>query len=221
MIKLLTLIVIALAAVTIWRLMRVLELVRDLRGEDEQITDKDNRVNGRLMLWFLALGMIGMVWFTIDAKKYLLPVAASKHGALTDDYLYINFALIIVVFFITQILLFYFAWKYQHKKGQKAFFYPVDHKLEFIWTIIPAVVLMGLIVYGLKLWVNITAPAPKEAMVIENNHTRRRGRSEQMCRDTTWVVDSGCSQNSVIAKRLSLCAIPFNMVQIAILSLSA
>lgn len=98
MIKLLTLIVIALAAVTIWRLMRVLELVRDLRGEDEQITDKDNRVNGRLMLWFLALGMIGMVWFTIDAKKYLLPVAASKHGALTDDYLYINFALIIVVF---------------------------------------------------------------------------------------------------------------------------
>ncbi|MBL0137989.1 MAG: cytochrome c oxidase subunit II [Bacteroidetes bacterium] len=167
MIKLLTLIVIALAAVTIWRLMRVLELVRDLRGEDEQITDKDNRVNGRLMLWFLALGMIGMVWFTIDAKKYLLPVAASKHGALTDDYLYINFALIIVVFFITQILLFYFAWKYQHKKGQKAFFYPVDHKLEFIWTIIPAVVLMGLIVYGLKLWVNITAPAPKEAMVIE------------------------------------------------------
>ncbi|MBK6838238.1 MAG: cytochrome c oxidase subunit II [Bacteroidetes bacterium] len=167
MIKLLTLIVIALAAVTIWRLMRVLELVRDLRNEDEQITDKDNRVNGRLMLWFLVLGMGGMTYFTIDAKKYLLPVAASKHGALTDSYLYINFALIIVVFFITQILLFYFAWKYQHKKGQKAFFYPVDHKLEFIWTIIPAVVLMGLIVYGLKLWINITAPAPKEAMVIE------------------------------------------------------
>ena len=59
MIKLLTLIVIALAAVTIWRLMRVLELVRDLRNEDEQITDKDNRVNGRLMLWFLVLGMGG------------------------------------------------------------------------------------------------------------------------------------------------------------------
>ena len=76
MIKLLTLIVIALAAVTIWRLMRVLELVRDLRNEDEQITDKDNRVNGRLMLWFLVLGMGGMTYFTIEKNiscRLLLP----------------------------------------------------------------------------------------------------------------------------------------------------
>ncbi len=167
MIKLLTLLVVIMAVVTIWRVIRVLELVRDLRGDEEEITDKDNRTNGRLSLWFLFLGFAGMIYFTLDAKKYLLPVAASKHGALTDSFLNMNFALIIVVFFITQFLLFYFAWKYKHKKGEKAYFYPENHKLEFIWTIIPAVVLMGLIVYGLKLWVNITAPAPAEAMVIE------------------------------------------------------
>lgn len=167
MIKLLTLLVIAFAAVTIWRLMRVLELVRDLRGEDEHITPQDNRRNANMFLGFMIVLFAGMIYFTIDAKKYLLPVAASKHGVLTDNYLYINFAIIIVVFFITQILLFYFAWKYRHREGEKAFFYPVDHKLEFVWTVVPAVVLMGLIVYGLKLWVNITAPAPKEAMVIE------------------------------------------------------
>lgn len=167
MIKLLTLLVIAFAAVTIWRLMRVLELVRDLRGEDEHITPQDNRRNANMFLGFMFVLFAGMIYFTIDAKKYLLPVAASKHGVLTDNYLYINFAIIIVVFFITQILLFYFAWKYRHREGEKAFFYPVDHKLEFVWTVVPAVVLMGLIVYGLKLWVNITAPAPKEAMVIE------------------------------------------------------
>lgn len=167
MIKLLTLLVLVMAVVTIWRLIRVLELVRDLRGDEDAVTDKDNRTNGKLSLWFLFLGFAGMIYFTLDAKKYLLPVSASKHGALTDSFLNMNFALIIVVFFITQFLLFYFAWKYKHKKGQKAFFYPENHKLEFIWTIIPAVVLMGLIVYGLKLWINITAPAPAEAMVIE------------------------------------------------------
>ena len=85
----------------------------------------------------------------------------------TDSYLNFNFALISVVFFITEFLLFYFAWKYSHKKGEKAYFYPENHKLEFIWTIIPAIVLMALIVYGLKLWINITAPAPASAMVIE------------------------------------------------------
>jgi cytochrome c oxidase subunit 2 len=167
MIKLLTLLVLVMAVVTIWRIIRVLELVRDLRGDEEAITDKDNRTHGRLSLWFLFLGFAGMIFFTLDATKYLLPVAASKHGALTDSFLNLNFALIIVVFFITQFFLFYFAWKYKHKKGHKAYFYPDNHKLEFIWTIIPAVVLMGLIVYGLKLWISITAPAPAEAMVIE------------------------------------------------------
>jgi cytochrome c oxidase subunit II len=116
---------------------------------------------------FMVVCFLGMIFFTIDAKKYLLPIAASKHGVLTDSYLYINFGLISVVFFITQFLLFYYTFKYRHKKGEKAYYYPVDHKLEFIWTVIPAVVLLGLIVYGLKLWINITAPAPADAMVIE------------------------------------------------------
>lgn len=167
MINLLTLLTIVLALITGWRLMRVLELVRDLRDEDDHITAKDNSFNGRAFLIFLILGFAGMIYFTIDAKKYLLPVAASKHGALTDAYLYQNFALIIFVFFITQFLLFYYAWKYQYKKDRKALFYPDNHKLEFWWTVIPAVVLMGLIVYGLKLWISITNPAPASAMVIE------------------------------------------------------
>ncbi|REJ84994.1 MAG: cytochrome c oxidase subunit II [Bacteroidetes bacterium] len=168
MIKLLTLLVIVFALITIWRIIRVLELVRDLRGEEEEeITDKDNKLNGLLSMIFLFVGFAGMIYFTIDAKKYLLPVAASKHGVLTDEYLNLNFILIIIVFFITQTLLFYYAWKYSYKKNVKAFFWPDNHKLEFIWTVVPAVVLMGLIVYGLKLWINITAPAPQEAMVIE------------------------------------------------------
>ena len=108
MINLLTLLTIVLALITGWRLMRVLELVRDLRDDNEEtITAKDNLFNGRMSLIFLAVCFIGMIYFTIDAKKYLLPVSASKHGVLTDAYLYQNFALIIVVFFITQTLLFY------------------------------------------------------------------------------------------------------------------
>jgi len=167
MIKLLVLIVVILALLTIWRIIRVLELVRDLRGEEEYVTDADSKRNGIYFILFLVVGLIGMVYFTLDAKKYLLPVAASKHGVLTDDYLNLNFALIIVVFFITQILLFGFAYKYRHRKGEKAYFYPDNHKLELIWTAVPGVVLMGLIVYGLKLWTDITGPAPKDAMVIE------------------------------------------------------
>ncbi len=144
-----------------------MELVRDLKGEEEAITHQDNLFNGRMSVIFMIVCFIGMIYFTIDAKKYLLPVAASKHGVLTDSFLFLNFGLISVVFFITQFLLFWYCFKYRHKKGEKAYFYPVDHKLEFIWTVIPSIVLMGLIVYGLKLWINITNPAPPNAMVIE------------------------------------------------------
>ncbi len=167
MVTLLTYVVILLACLTIWRLIRVMELVRDLREEEDPITTEDNRFNGKMAVIFMVGCFIGMIYFTIDAKKYLLPLSASKHGVLTDSYLYINFALISVVFFITQFLLFWYCWKYRHKKGEMAFFYPVNHKLEFIWTVIPSIVLMGLIVYGLKLWINITNPAPADAMVIE------------------------------------------------------
>lgn len=167
MVTLLTYLVIGIGLLTAWRLMRVLELVRDLRGEEEHITQKDNLFNGRMFIAFMIIGFAGMIYFTIDAKKYLLPVSASKHGVLTDSFLYMNFALISVVFFITQYLLFYYCFKYRHKKGHKAYFYPDNHKLELIWTVVPAVVLIGLIVYGLKLWINITAPAPADSMVIE------------------------------------------------------
>jgi cytochrome c oxidase subunit 2 len=167
MIKLLLLIVVLLAVLTVWRIIRVLELVRELRGEEEYMNDQDSKRNGIYFVIFLIVGLVGMIYFTLDAKQYLLPVAASEHGVLTDDYLNLNFLIIIVVFVITQVLLFGFAYKYRHRKGQKAYFYPDNHKLELIWTAVPAVVLMGLIVYGLKLWTDITGPAPQDAMVIE------------------------------------------------------
>jgi len=165
--SLLTWIVVALAIIAIVRVVRIMELVGVLSGDKEEITDGDNKFNGWMMIIFLFVGLAGMVYFTIDAKKYLLPVAASRQGVITDKLLDINFLIIIFVFFITQILLFYFAFRYKYKKGEMAYFYPINHTLEFVWTIIPTIVLGGLIFYGLKVWNDITAPAPKNAMVIE------------------------------------------------------
>jgi cytochrome c oxidase subunit 2 len=167
MTTLLVWIVIILAIITIVRVVRILELVGVLSGDKEEITDRDNKFNAWMMMVFLFVGLGGMIYFTLDAKKYLLPVSASKHGVVTDHLLNINFLIIVIVFFITQILLFVFAFKYKHKKGEKAYFYPINHTLEFVWTIIPTIVLGALIISGLKVWNSITAPAPKNSMEIE------------------------------------------------------
>jgi len=71
------------------------------------------------------------------------------------------------VFILTQILLFGFAYKYQHNKDRKADFYPHNNTLEIIWTAVPAVVLAVLVLSGWKAWSDITDKAPDDAEVIE------------------------------------------------------
>jgi cytochrome c oxidase subunit 2 len=84
-----------------------------------------------------------------------LPAASSEHGADYDNLLLITMAVIMFVQVITQGLLHYFAFKYKGKKGQKALFFADNDKLEFVWTIIPVIVLAGLIIYGLFTWSDI------------------------------------------------------------------
>ena len=63
--------------------------------------------------------------------------------------------IIFIVQTVTQYLLHYFAFKYRGEKGKKALFYADNNTLEAIWTIIPVIVLAGLIIYGLFTWTSI------------------------------------------------------------------
>ena len=97
-----------------------------------------------------------------------MPEASSAHGGSYDTLMFISLALIMVVQVITQALLHYFAYKYQGKKGNRALFYADNDKLEFIWTIIPVIVLAGLIIYGLFTWSDImNFEEEEDAIVIE------------------------------------------------------
>jgi cytochrome c oxidase subunit 2 len=93
--------------------------------------------------------------------------SASEQGEKIDLMLYITLAVTGSVFFITQILLFWFAYKYQEKEGRKAFYFPHNNKLELLWTTVPAIFLTILVVFGLKYWFKMTGDAPKDAVVVE------------------------------------------------------
>ena len=149
----LILLAVLLSIIVLVRLMNVVQLSIQLTGsdnDDEQI--RHNKANGIGFLIFMVGGLGLMLYMTFRYAKYMLPVAASEHGAAIDNLLNINFLIIGVVFFITQIALFYFANKYRHNHNRKAYFYPDNHKLELIWTVVPAIVLTVLIITGLKQW---------------------------------------------------------------------
>ncbi len=168
MMTLLILAIVVLLIVAIARIVRIVELANELSGEDDSvINENDNKFNGR-MLFFILFATIGYFgWVTMKYKQFILPESASEHGLATDQMLWTTFAIIISVFFITQILLFTFAFKYSHDKSRRGHFFPDNHKLEILWTALPTVVLITLVGYGLMVWNKITAPAPADSVVIE------------------------------------------------------
>jgi cytochrome c oxidase subunit 2 len=88
-----------------------------------------------------------------------LPPAASVHGEKIDALWDANIYLITVVFFLTNAVLFVFAYKYRGNSANKATYYPHNNKLEMLWTVVPAVALAFIIIFGLKYWNEITAEA--------------------------------------------------------------
>jgi cytochrome c oxidase subunit 2 len=168
MTKLLILLVIVLGVLAIAQLVRVYELTSRLRGKrEEDISPADNRFNARLM-WLFPFAYFGFfLWLVLRYKDKMLPVAASEHGVATDQLLDFNWLILIVVFILTNVLLFYFAGKYVYSKDRRAFWQPHNNKLELIWTVIPALVLAVIIIYGLRTWNTITAPAAAGTMQVE------------------------------------------------------
>ncbi|WP_445737543.1 cytochrome c oxidase subunit II [Mariniflexile sp.] len=158
MTALLTIIVLVFILVAIWQMIKIFDLAQ-AKVENSQIAnDKDNTINGYLMMGFLAfIYIITIVCFVKWGDLPLLSNSASEHGPTIDNLMVISLVIIFFVQTITQFLLHYFAFKYKGEKGKKALFFADNNKLEFIWTIIPVIVLAGLIIYGLSTWISITS----------------------------------------------------------------
>ena len=108
------------------------------------------------MLGFLGfIYLITIISFALWGDLPLVSNSASEHGPEIDRLMVISMIVIFIVQTITQFLLHYFAFKYKGEKGKKALFYADNDKLEFIWTIIPVIVLAGMIMYGLFTWNDI------------------------------------------------------------------
>jgi cytochrome c oxidase subunit 2 len=139
--------------------MKVFDLAAKLRGrEPYEISETENNINALLML-FSVVGLSSM-FFYLNSNFYdpstFLP-NASKHGIEVDKLLKINFIVISIAFLLCQVLLSWFAYKYRYNKKRRATHFAHSTKLELIWTILPAVVLVfligkGLIVWNLQMW---------------------------------------------------------------------
>jgi cytochrome c oxidase subunit 2 len=160
--------ILTLAFVVTFQIAKASEYVSVLKGEEKSFR-QNNRVNAFLFILFLVLGLIGAWWCNeMYFKKTLMAQpAASDHGEKVDFMLWITFAVTGVVFLITQVLLFWFSFKYQYTEKRKAFYFPHNNKLELIWTVVPAIFLTVLVGLGMFYWFKITGDAPKDSQLVE------------------------------------------------------
>jgi len=173
MIGLITGMVLILMGVAIWQISNIYQLIQNKMGkekDDSQIAnEKDNDLQGKLMFAFLVFIYLVTIYCFWAYTKVLLPESASEHGVPYDRLLWISFAVILFAQTITQAVLHYFAYKYRGINNRKAFFITHDNNLELVWTVIPAFVFFGLIIYGMVTWGKIMNfdDQDEDALVIE------------------------------------------------------
>ena len=201
MITLFITLILVFISIAIWQMIKIFDLTRVLKGEkidDSQIAnDKDNRVNAKLMLGFLVfIYAITIICIVKYGHFPLITDAASEHGIKNDTLMISTLGLIFIVQTITQFALHYFAYKYKGQKGNKALFYTDNHKLEIIWTIIPAIVLTGFITYGLLTWADVmNISQDDDPMVVElyaqqfNWKARYAGNDNSLGKSTVRLID--------------------------------
>ena len=165
----LSLISLILISVAIWQLTKIFELSKPIKSESTDVASyKDNDINGKLMFLFLIFLYALTIFSFFKWGDVVLPESASVEGEKTDTLLWFTFSVIFVVQTITQAFLYYFAFKYRGNKKRKAFFFPDSNLLEGVWTVIPAIALAGIILYGLMTWTEImTIEEDDEALVVE------------------------------------------------------
>ncbi len=149
---------------------KISELSAKIRGEEASQKESD-LFNARMCVIFV----IGFLTFCIASawyyKNYMIGYGplklASAHGHMIHDLFNVTLFFTGIVFVVTHIALFWFAYKYRAQKGRKVLYIPHDNRLEIIWSVIPAIVMAGLVVGGLLVWNDVMADVKDGEDVLE------------------------------------------------------
>jgi cytochrome c oxidase subunit 2 len=115
----------------------------------------------------MALSIWGIVLISVAFFfKYGIPELASDRGS-QDDLYHVILALTGTAYILVQVLLGLYIWRYQQRDEPKGSYWHDSHKMEMLWTIGTAVVLLPIVIYGLSIWNKVQAAPPEDALVVE------------------------------------------------------
>jgi len=110
----------------------------------------------------LALVVVSTIYFT---KDWLPPLKSDRIAI--DDGIAVTMVVTGLVFIATNLLLAFFAWRYQDKPGAQAAYWHHNARLEWTWTLITAGIMFMFLFHALGLWASIQKTPPADAMLVE------------------------------------------------------
>lgn len=170
MTTLIVLFCIALLLMVVLQIGRVRDLAKQLRGAEE-VDARNTNMTGIYLVGFMVLFLAISTGSAYMIKNYILGFgpheSASEHGGLIDGLMSWTLIITYIVFIITHVLLFWYAFKYRQQKGRKAQFISHNNTLEIVWTGIPAIVMTFLVIGGLDAWNEIMSDVGTDEEVLE------------------------------------------------------
>jgi cytochrome c oxidase subunit 2 len=118
---------------------------------------------------FLLVPILGVFAFWI--APYIghdLPRDISEQGHEIDHLYYFILILTGVVFVATEVVLFWFMWKYDATKSTEPVkFTHGSHNLEVVWTIVPSATLLFIAIYQMNAWADVKIRKPEMPPTVE------------------------------------------------------
>jgi cytochrome c oxidase subunit II len=119
-----------------------------------------------VIIWILTLLSV-VIFFN---KKWWFPPAISEHAPALDRQFLITIIVVGISFVAAQVGLGWMVWKYRDtgKAGDRALYTHGSNRLEVLWTVITAIVFIGLAVMGQSVWASLRLyDAPPGSYTVE------------------------------------------------------
>ena len=105
-----------------------------------------------VIIWILTLLSVSLFFI----NKWWFPTAITDHAAALDRQFLITIIVVGIAFTAAQVGLGYMVWKYREDATRsRALYTHGSSKLEVIWTVVTAIIFIGLAVMGQSVWASL------------------------------------------------------------------
>lgn len=109
--------------------------------------------------WSLFFGVVlfatFIIWFAAPFFGWWLPENISTLGAEADRLFYLILGATAFFFVLTEVILVYALWRFGARDGEKSTYVHGNHRLEMLWTAVPAAILLFIAFSQIGSWMQI------------------------------------------------------------------